>query len=371
MSHAKLSPSTAERWVVCQESLIEPEGDHYIQDDETEFASDGSAKHKLSDWCLNTNSEPIDALLAEMSFHGLEVTDDMVDAAQVYVDHVRALQNVDPSYNQIWFESRVYIEDVDDDMYGTLDVALFSEAKRHLIVGDAKFGWEIKLAEGNWQLRSYAIGKTRELEDLGYEVERITCFICQPPDEFNPIKTVEYTREQLHKFARFMKQAKKGNAVKAGDHCKRCRRAHICETFDRYVTETIDEALNNPVDEFNRLVTAKTPQEISDILKKQAAVNTWFAALSGWAKQIILLGGEIPDYELKAGKGNRVYTEPDVAEKTLLERYGEGIYAPRKVRSPAQIEKIWGKEAKVLLNGTKEEPGLTHRPVRSSQLVRR
>lgn len=366
--HARLSPSSSDRWVVCQESLI-PVPEHLrIPREEDEFAADGSAKHKLSEWCLSNDAEPIEALLAEMEFHKLKVTAQMVEAASIYVDYVNKLSNV-AGYEHRWLESRVYMEDIDDEMYGTLDCAIFSERFKHLIIGDAKFGWEIRQPD-IWQLRCYAVGKVRELEDLGYEIEKVTCFICQPPDEFEPVKSIEYTREQITAFAKHMKRVKKGNAVKAGEHCARCPRSHFCEAFERYAMEAIEEAFDNPVRQFNQLTAAKSPDEVSTILKRQAAVNAWFAAMAGWAKQLILLGGDVPGYEVRQGKGNRVYTDPDYAEQVLLARYGEGVYEPKTLRSPAQIEDIWKKDAKILLNGTKDEPGLTHRPVKPSQLVR-
>ena len=369
--HSHFSPSSANRWVVCQESLIPVEGEHYvIDDDDNAFASDGSAKHKLSDWCLNNNADPVDALLGEMEFHGHVVTTDMAEASEVYVSHVRKLQADDPTLMHIWFEERVYIEDVHEDMYGTLDCALFSEVNKHLIVGDAKFGWEIVEVEGNWQLRSYAIGKVRELEDMGYEIERVTCFICQPTDAYQPVKAVEYSRDDLRKFARTMKKATKGTAVKAGNHCKRCPRAHFCDTLENFARELTEEAQTLPVKRFNEVVTAMTPEKISEILDRKAAFDAWFAAVASWAKQLIILGTEIPNYELKGGLGNRIYRDLTEAENVLLALYGDGIYEPRTLRSPAQIEKIW-KDAKPLLKGTGEKPGLCYRPPLGLKLKRK
>jgi hypothetical protein len=356
MTHSTFSPSSSNRWMVCQQSLIPPEGMHYVRDEEeTQWAKDGTAKHKLGEWAISNNCDTVDALLMDMSFAGLRVTTDMVEAADVYVNAIRDLMTRDPSYNMLDLELRVSMPEIHEDMEGTLDARLYSEAKKHLIVGDAKFGWKVVEAAGNWQLRSYAIGATQDLEDLGYEVERITCFICQPTDKFEPVKTVEYSRKDLKQFIRQMKQATKGNAVQAGDHCEYCQRAHMCETLEAYVQEVVQEASQHDVGQYDAILATKSPEQIADILNRSEAVKVWFGAVAGWAKQIMLLGGDVPGYMLYDGQGNRRYIDAGNAEKVLKAKFGDDIYEPLVLRSPAQIENIWP-AAKVVMKELTERP---------------
>lgn len=370
--HSNFAPSSAHRWAVCQESL-KPIPDHlkqYIERD-TVYSSDGSAKHALAAWCLNGNGDTTDALLSEKVFHGLTVTTDIAEAADVYVEVVQRFQRSDPSFNQIWVEDRVHIPSVHPDCYGTNDVSIFSEAQKHLMVGDAKFGFEdVQVGEQLWM---YGDGKATELEDMGYEIDTITCFIVQPLDQYEPVKLKIYTRADIKAKMRALKKATKGNAAVAGDHCKYCPRAAVpglCETLERFALEGNEPAMSGNPGAFDDILTSKTPQEIADILNRQEAMKIWFAAAANWAKQLILLKTDVPGYELRDGEGNRAYRDVNQAEKVLLNVFGDGIYEPRNLRSPAQIEKIWPR-AKVYMNGTNEFPGLCERPRSGLKLKRK
>lgn len=370
MSHSHLSPSASHRWVKCQESLKPVEGDHYAQDDEdNKYSKDGSAKHKFAQWCIEQKEEPISALLNEMKFHGLSVTPDMVDAVDFYVSTVNEYLAVDPEA-QFWLEDRVYMEEVSPDMYGNLDCAIYRERTAHLIIGDGKYGYETVEAVDNWQLRCYALGKTAELENQGFKVEKITCFIAQPADDRKPLKEVEYDRRDLVAFTRILKRAIKGKAAEAGDHCKYCPRAHICPTLEQHVNEVASEAVERNPAAFDQLVTMRTPEEIARILHRQGAYKIWFAAVSGYAKQLLILGHDVPGWCLKESWGNRVYKDANEAEKILNNLYGNGIYEPRVLRSPAQIEKVWP-DAKDLMAGTVSRSGLTERPYNGKTLKRK
>lgn len=367
-THARLSPSSSDRWIVCQQSLIPVPEDLRI-DDSNEFALDGSAKHALSEWCLKyPYVQPIDALLQGKEFFGLPVTMEMVEAADVYVSYARELM-ADHRYQHRWFEERVYMPDIDEEMYGTLDFCVFSEQLRHVIIGDAKFGWNIR-QPNIWQLRCYAVGKVRELEDLGFEVERITCFICQPSDEFEPVKDIDYTRKEVKSHARQLKKAKTGNAAVAGDHCKYCPRAHFCSTLEDYVQEAIGGVENLSNKGMEAEIVRRTPEEVAEILDRRDAVKVWFGAVASWAEQLLLTEAVVPEYYMHTPLGHRAYRNPEEAEKILLEEFGQGIYEERKLRSPAKIEKIWKKDAKLLLNGDGDAPGLTHRPKGTPELRR-
>lgn len=372
--HSNFSPSSAHRWVNCQVSLQEVPGLDYVmelEEGESEFARDGSAKHALGEWALSNNQNPVDALLMERAFHGVTVTTDMVEAADVYVDTVRELMK-DETYNIMELESRVYVQEIHEDMYGTLDVRLFSEAKRHLIIGDAKFGWEIVEAAGNWQLRSYAIGAVRELEDQGYEIDTVTVFICQPADKEHPYKWTTYNRSELKGFAKTLRRATKGSTLKPGSWCRYCRRSTACTgpgSLDEYARGVLPYELHTPED-FDDLIARQTPEKVAEILDRQEVVKIWFAAAAAWAKQLMILGRDVPGYCLRDSQGNRDYRDINASERVLHAEYGDDIYEPRVLRSPAQIEKVFP-GAKILLNGTDEFPGLTHRPQYGQKLKKR
>jgi hypothetical protein len=299
-------------------------------------------------------------MLEGMTFAGLDVTMDMVDAVEVYLNAIRNLSTEDYPYR--WIEERLPISSIHPDMFGTPDFAAYSERDEHLIIGDAKFGWQT--VEPGWQGRCYAIGKTAELEDLGFTISKITNFICQPQDTEQPVKIEVFDRKALKDFEKQLRKATKGNASKAGDWCKYCPRANVpglCDTLDRYVREAIDPALSQPVGSFPATAEKLTAEECGALLDKQEVVGIWFKAVARFAKHLAMLGDTIPGYELVESKGHRKYKNPEDAERVLHGEFGDDIYEPRQLRSPKAIEDRWPR-AKVLMKGTNDMPGLTVRP---------
>lgn len=367
--HSRYAPSGSDRWAVCQLSLQPVPSSHYINEDDgtdTDFARFGSAAHALGAAAITEQREPADFLLDDRQFHGLDPTVKMVDSVAVYwawaMDLVR-----ERSY-EIFLEHRVEAPSIHEDCEGTADLRAFSEAKSHLVIGDYKSGWQ-DVDVLSYQFAIYAIGELDTLEDMGYTVERITVVVIQPLNEAEPIRSHDYTTKELRRIARKLAQATKGSAAKAGSHCKYCLHAHYCEVLASHANEALPGPLHGPED-FDEMVVSLTPEMIAEILDRQEAVAIWFAAVAKWAAQLIVLKTEVPGWELRPTKRKRRYTNVDIAESVLLDKFGPDIYEPREIRSPAQIEKIWP-SAKALMNGRPGKPGLTERPQAGVTLKRK
>jgi hypothetical protein len=365
-THSRFAPSKSDRWANCQLSLEPVASEHFVAEVDREDAGLGSACHALGAACLNENAQPADFLLDDRTFHNRDVTVSMVENASVYVRHVRETY-IDRGYE--WFvEHHVEAPGIHEDCYGTTDFRAFSEARKHLAMVDYKSGHTI-VQPTTYQLAIYASGEVETLLDMGYDIQTISCVVVQPADVDDPIKEHRYDVKSLRKVARMLKEATKGNAAKAGEHCKYCPHAHYCETLANYANEVLPGPLHSKED-FDGMVTSLTPELLSEILDRQSVVGIWFAAVANWAAQLAMLGTEIPGYELKEGLGHRRYSDPATAESVLKAEFGDDIYEPRVLRSPAQIEDIWPK-AKSLMKGRPGKPGLTHRPPLGPRLKRK
>lgn len=365
-THSRFAPSKSDRWAVCQLSLEPVASEHFVAEVDREDAGLGSACHALSAACLNENQQAAEFLLMDRQFHNRDVTVPMVENASVYLRYVRETY-IDQGYE--WYvEHHVEAPSIHEDCYGTTDFRAFSEAKKHLAMVDYKSGHTI-IQPTTYQLAIYAYGEVETLLDMGYEIELISCVIVQPADEAEPVKEHHYSVKALRALARKLKEATKGSAAKAGDHCKYCPHAHYCETLANYANEVLPGYMHAPED-FNEMVAKLTPDMLAEILDRQAAVGIWFAAVANWATQLAILGTEIPGYELKEGQGHRRYSDAAHAESVLKAEFGDDIYEPRVLRSPAQIEDIWPK-AKSLMKGRPGKPGLTYRPKLGQRLKRK
>lgn len=365
-THSRFAPSSADRWSVCQASLLPVPQEHGIAETrEREDAALGSAMHALGAACLNERRRAEEFLLDDRLFHGRHVTVDMIDNVNVYLDFVRR-EFIEQGYE--WFvEHRVEAPGIHEDCYGTADFRAFHAARKHLVIVDYKSGFSYYDPRTK-QLAIYAYGELETQLDMGYDVETISVFIVQPLHGDNAIRQHNYTPRTLTAVARELRKATTGNAIRAGDHCEYCPHAHYCETLALYANEVLPNELHGPED-FDRVVPHLAPDMVAEILDRQKAVGVWFAAVARWAAQLIRLGEEVGDWELRSGEGKRRYIDETNAERVLHAQFGDDIYEPRALRSPAQIEKIWP-EAKSLMKGRPGVPGLTARP-RTGETLRK
>lgn len=366
--HSPFPPSSAHRWVVCQQSLVPPK---LPLNDENQYATDGSAKHALAKWAFDYGKDPVDALINEEKVSGFDITLDMVEAASFYTDYVRNLIRLSGGAYEFWSENRVFMPEIHPEMSGTLDSSIYQFTRRHLIVIDAKFGWEKIEADGNWQMRSYGIGKTGEIEARGGKVSSVTCVIIQPMDEHKPVKTVEYHRDELADYADVMRKALTRNDIEPGPHCHRCKRAHECAALDSYVNKYMSEVLyeTDPKRIYRELIEEQarelTPEEIGNILSREESFKWWFTAVSQNAKKLLLSKIPVPGKKLKPSYTNREYIDKCEAENILWMHYGDAIYDPRELKGPAGIERLDPAAKKMLRTGA----GITHRRFKGYTLV--
>jgi hypothetical protein len=83
----------------------------------SEYAREGTAAHELAEMCLRQGEPASDFL--EQEIEGFEVTEDMAEAVQVYVDAVLA----EAKGNKLFIEQRFTLEALNPPvpMFGTAD----------------------------------------------------------------------------------------------------------------------------------------------------------------------------------------------------------------------------------------------------------
>ena len=136
MSHAKLSPSSAFRWLNCPGSIRLSAG---IEDTSSPAAEEGTRAHELAEAMLGGKKGKADS-------------DEMLAYVQQYVDYVREIAGD----SKIYIEQRVDLTEYVPNGYGTADVITITGDTLHVI--DLKYGLSRVFPKDNPQLYLYALG---------------------------------------------------------------------------------------------------------------------------------------------------------------------------------------------------------------------
>lgn len=364
-SHAKWSASSTAANMACPGRLAMCEG---IQEGrESEAAAWGTACHEVAEWCLTTGGDPeerVDRIIRTKD-HAIEVTDEMAEAARVYVEYVRERRA-----RALWLkvEQKFSLASLNPPLEsgGTGDaVLLFADGLLEVV--DLKGGRGVVVeAHGNSQLRTYALGAM--LANPGARVERVRVTIVQPrvdhPDgrirseEFHAADLFDWTTDLLAA----MEQSKCAIDerpdhspgawtyawLRPGEHCRFCPALAVCPAQKAKAMESAKLWFGNDgVLKAPSQPAALSMDELVGILDGAGAVQDWLNAVRAYAHQLAEGGASIPGYHLAAKRATRKWRDEAQAEAALKVALGAKAYT-QKLVSPAQAEKLLGERKKDL-----------------------
>ena len=360
-AHARLSASSAKRWLKCPPSVrVKGDGGASIH------AATGTFAHGIAAKCLEDPSVTAsDFLLKRGKVDGFDIECDleMVDAVNLYCEDVATdFQEGD----QAWIEMPLLqaLSRIDPDLGGTADYVRYRPATRHLLVADFKYGSGVYVeVEDNEQLKLYALGAMLE---CGKVVTDVTVRIAQPRFEgAKPIRDFHFKAHELLDFVADVKAAANlsrddSAPYKAGDHCTFCPQARTCPELLK-----LHHAL--VAADFDVIETAvATPgatavvdhAKLAAALVSIPAVKERIKAIEAYAYAEASRGVEIPGFKLVDKRANRKWKSEG---EVILWAQAQAIdpYAPRAVLSPAQLEK---KLSADVPRGKKKEAGKVLEP---------
>lgn len=359
--HARLSASSAHRWLPC------PPSANFSSDKASVYAAAGTYAHDIAAKCLGDPSlTPSDFLLKKEVVDGFEVECDleMVDAVGLYLDEIAAdLQPGDITWTEMPLLQP--LARIDPDLGGTADYVRYRPSTKHLLVKDFKFGSGVYVeVEDNAQLKLYALGAMLACERA---VKDVTVRICQPRFEgAKPIRDFNFKSHEILDFVADVQDAARksrdpATPYVAGEHCKFCPNAKDCTELERH-QHALLAADFEPAAMAAVLAQPEGKvvlfQKLADALKMVPLVKERIKALEEFAYQEALRGAEIPDFKLVDKRPVRRWrsegTVIEWAEKNAIDPY-----APREILSPAQLEK---KIAETAPKGKKKESGKVLEP---------
>jgi hypothetical protein len=349
MSHAKLGPSAAERWMTCPGSVVLSEG---MPNKSSVFAEEGTQAHELAEKLLSGSTFTINA------------DEPMLDNVMVYVEHVTGLGG------KLHVEQRVRVT---DNLWGTADAVVWQPEDNHLHIVDLKYGAGVPVEViGNLQLKIYALATLLTFE---YPAERVTATIVQPrcPHSDGPVRSITFDVVDLVDFHADLVEAiemvdeaaidGKDLGVKDPDWvrtyvvpsdkgCRWCLASPICPK------------LKGMAQDAAKKVFAKgqvyDPAELAATLDTLPLLEGWIKNVREFAYEEAERGSVIPDWKLVEKRATRKWRDEDEAARHLGQ-LDFAIFDKPKLLSPAALEKLLPKDQRAMLDAlcTKESSGHT------------
>ena len=357
--HATLSASGAPRWMRCVGSVALCKD---IPDTSSKYAAEGNAAHDVAEMCL-TQGQDASAFAgriitvpngegAQRTETRWEVTEQMVEAVQRYVDIVRGLGGHLLVEQQVDFSDWIEVP----ESFGTSDAIVLLDDE--IVVVDLKYGMGVRVeAEDNEQLMLYALGALSVVRLLGEEPQRVRMMIVQPriPHVSEHVVTVEEL-EQFALRARIaarhaMHQYNGGAEPKltpGEKQCRFCKGKAVCPALAAEVAEVVSGSAVT-ADDFADLTVATKADlatfgeaQLGAMMAKVGLVEDWCLAVRAETERRMFEGREVPGFKLVAGKkGARAWTDATAAEAALKAmRLKQDEMYDFKLISPTAAERL-------------------------------
>jgi len=231
-AHAKLSASSAHRWIACPASVKAQEG---LPDESSPAAEEGTALHELSETCLHKGLEPHE-LMGE-TFNGYVINLEQANMARVYVNHCRSLPQT-----RTHIEQRLDYSMWAEGGFGTADFLSIKEGEAWVV--DAKFGRNQVDADCD-QLKCYALG-VFDKHGFDAQLDTIHMTIVQPRLGHIDTHTMRH-RELLKWGAEVLAPAAEAALSKkppfnpGESQCRYCKAAPTCRALSQHIFDKIGE----------------------------------------------------------------------------------------------------------------------------------
>lgn len=345
-AHAKLSASSAHRWLNCTAA---PGFEEQFPRTSSTFAEEGTLAHEFCEIYGRLHFDLIDSTDAEEACRGLKTHElynpEMEETAEFYAEQLWSASLGYESKPAVFFEVRVNLGEYIPDGFGTCDCCMVGGDTLHIF--DYKHGKGVEVsAEGNPQMRLYALGALAKFRPIyGDAIKRVVTSIIQPRITREP-STEEITVEELLAWGEATVKPKayaaytgSGAEFHAGDWCRFCAGKAQCRARAAGYTA---------LEEFAAMDT-KDPKlsddEIADLLRRGSGIVKWYEELQDYARSAILAGRALDGWKVVAGRSSRKFTDVDEALATIKAAgYDEAILYERKPLTLAELEKLIGKK---------------------------
>ena len=331
-AHAKLSPSSAVRWLTCPGSVALSEG---LTDAGSSFAAEGTAAHYMAEQILIGGPTFAEVVLVNTpADNGVVMTADMLQDVLKYTNYVQDV--VASTGGTLLIEERLSIGELtgEADAYGTSDVVILAGSE--LIIVDLKFGMgEAVMADNNPQLQIYALAALNEYS-LAHDFKTVRMVIHQP--RLNSVSEWVQSVDDLLLFGESVKVAAAAtqdpqatlNPTTKG--CRWCKAKATCPALLAEVTDTFEAVDPDDV----------ATDDLSMAMSKVDLIEGWCKAVRAEVERRLLDGRSVDGFKLVQGRrGSRAWTNAEEAEALLKAmNVKRDLMYEQKFISPTTADKL-------------------------------
>lgn len=364
--HAKLSPSSAARWISCPASVRMIQEHAPRQDEDSVYAREGTIAHALGELEAGLQFKLINkrqynrglkAWKAEFDAQGYSVMvlEEMQEHVRGYVALIAERLARRP-------HSRVFLEQRLDTgvptCWGTSDTVIVSPS--HVEIIDLKYGAGVPVyAQGNPQLRLYGLGALDTYGDVLGDTDTVYTTIYQPRAMDEP-STEELPADELRAWRQEVvlpaAELTGSDAAPFGPSEKACRWCPVAGICRARVEQAVVQDFGEPwADETPIPVEpdVMTPEQLGQVLHRLPAIKAWCTAVEAHALETAYAQGKhIPGWKVVLSGGRRGITDDAAAIQTLIDAgFKAEQVANFKTKGIGELERLVGKKELPLVLG--------------------
>lgn len=339
--HARLSASSAFRWINCPGSVAL--SDQCPAPASSSYADEGTLAHAIGELKLRYVNDELTKRQLNAKMKPLLQSEyycgEMEEATGYYADAVIEALEAAGDDAELMIEQQFSLSRWVPEGFGTSDAVVIGGGVIQVI--DLKYGKGIKVdARNNPQLRLYGLGAANLFDSL-YDFDTVRMTIIQP--RLDHISTEELPLSELLTWAEDEVQPKAQMAMDGtdytavGDWCRFCPAKAVCRKRAEY-------NLSIAKDDFRKPPLLRD-EEIGEVLRRADELQHWVKDVGDYALEQALAGKQYDGWKLVEGRSVRKYADDlKVAEALKAAGYDEAMLYERKLYGISAMEKIVGKK---------------------------